>query len=111
MRVAMRRRRQEWRRDRLTGDATLDTIATVDWTAKRYSVSGFHDFLEPLVLVVGAGPESGDIIAIAELMNLITYAATGARAWRGEVVLYAGCRLYPSPSPRDSCASRMPSSA
>ena len=49
----------------ITGDATLETIATVDWSGQRYAVHAFHDFLGALIDVVGADADRADIIAVA----------------------------------------------
>jgi len=76
----------------LTGDATLEVVATVDWTHRRVAVAPFADYLEALREAAGGATPNDDIIAIGEFLNLVTYLAwAGAEGLLGEaVVVYGG---------------------
>ena len=58
-----------------TGDATLERIATVDWTHRRAAMGSVNDFLDPVRALLGELEGEAGIIAIAELLNLVTFAA------------------------------------
>jgi len=76
----------------VTGDATLERIATVDWTSKRVDIHRLDEFWVPLAEAMGAQPDEETIIAVAELLNLVTFAAWAGREglWRSRLVMYTG---------------------
>ena len=65
----------------VSGDATPTIIATVDWTHQRFARNLVADFLETLAQVVGGEAHEGEIIAVAELLNLVTFAAASGKEW------------------------------
>ena len=74
----------------VTGDATPERVATVDWTHKRAATGDVQPFRAPLAAAIGEEDEDGDLIAIAEFLNLVTYAAYAGSSgqWRGSVAVY-----------------------
>ena len=54
---------------------------------------------------------SDEVIKVDGLKMLITQAVASFNIWTDSEINIEDCLLYTSPSPRDSCASRMPSSA
>ena len=76
----------------VTGDATLERIATVDWTNRKAATGGFLEFLGPVKEIMGEVEGESEIIAVAELLNLVTFAAWagGEGLWAHTLVLYTG---------------------
>ena len=75
-----------------------------------FYLGGYWLFTTPFYIFV--------IIPIVEFLltrygidELETHRAEKGIHWLFDLMLYLNCLLYTSPSPRDSCASRMPSSA
>lgn len=83
-----------------SGDATLDHVAAVDWSTKRAFVADVAHLQEPIqefmreaCLEEGVEPEpedSGFIIAVTELLSVVTLAALCANGWSQKLVLYVG---------------------
>ena len=83
-----------------SGDATLDRVAAVDWSTKRAFVADVAHLQEPIqefmreaCLEEGVEPEpedSGFIIAVTELLSVVTLAALCANGWSQKLVLYVG---------------------
>ena len=83
-----------------SGDATLDRVAAVDWSTKRAFVADVAHLQEPIqefmreaCLEEGVEPESEDsgfIIAVTELLSVVTLAALCANGWSQKLVLYVG---------------------
>ena len=75
----------------VTGDATPTRVGTVDWTGKKFAASSVRDFLPALKANLKLSEKEEDvIIAIAELLNYVTFAATRGPAWFGKMVVYGG---------------------
>ena len=76
----------------VTGDATLQRIATGDWVNSKCALHSVPEFMEALREAVGVEEDEEAIIAIAEFMNLVTFAAkAGAEGWwEHGVVMYGG---------------------
>ena len=79
----------------VTGDATLERIACVDWTNRTAlvdTVQPYFSALQELAASAGGGPppEEPVIIAIAELITYLALAAASAEAWTDQLVLYTG---------------------
>ena len=79
----------------VTGDATLERIACIDWThriALVDTVEPYHESLRKLATASeeGAPPEEEVIIAIAELITYLALASASTETWQGRLVLYTG---------------------
>ena len=79
----------------VSGEATLERIACIDWTNRTAlvdTVEPYHDALRELAAVSDEGvpPEEEVIIAIAELITFLALAAASTALWRGRLVLYTG---------------------
>ena len=59
----------------VTGDATLQRIATVDWSNSKCAFHSVPDFMQSLREAAGVEEDEEAIIAVAEFMNLVTFAA------------------------------------
>ena len=77
---------------RVTGDATLERLATVDWTHRLAATGEILAFRAPLAALIGEVCDESDIIATAEFLNLVTFAAhAGSRGLRScSIVFYTG---------------------
>ena len=83
-----------------SGDATLDRVAGIDWSAmKAFScdVGPLKAAVEQFVREASGTSEdpdesegSGFIISITEMLAVVTLASLRARDWGGKLVLYAG---------------------
>ena len=76
----------------VTGDATLERIATVDWTHKKAAMGDVRQYMQPVREAIGSDEGEECIIAVAELLNLVAYAAFGGSSgdWLGALVMYTG---------------------
>ena len=79
----------------VTGDATLDRIACIDWTHRRALVDTVAPYYAALCDFAtasdfGVPPDEDVIIAIAELITYLALAAASEEAWSGRMVLYTG---------------------
>ena len=78
----------------ITGDATLERIACIDWTHRTALVDTVAPYQSMRELVTaseeGVPPEEEVIIAIAELITYLALASASADAWRGRPMLYTG---------------------
>lgn len=90
-------------RDRVvwaSGDATLDMIAGIDWTAKKAfacSVEPLKHALNKFISDATGDDDSEDyeegsgfIIAITEMLAVVCLASLRAHEWQGRMILYAG---------------------
>ena len=72
------------------GDATLETIGTLDWRSKRYMREPAKEILEVLKHAPELRGEEVKIkIALAELVCYVGFAAAEGPSWGGETVAYA----------------------
>ena len=69
------------------GDATLERMGAVDWTARVYGVIGTQEALDPFKEAFRDENEAS-IIAVCELFTFLTLAAERAPHWEGKLVLY-----------------------
>lgn len=85
-----------------SGDATLERVAAIDWGGKTaFSVEGtilekmVREFMREAAEDKGKDPaeeeeHSGFVIAISELLAVVTLVAMKATEWAGKLVLYGG---------------------
>ena len=83
-----------------SGDATLDKVAGIDWSAMKAfacDVGPLKATMEQFVKEASGTVEdpdesegSGFIISITEMLAVVTLASLRARDWGGKLVLYAG---------------------
>ena len=79
----------------VTGDATLERIACIDWThriALVGTVEPYHESPRKLATASeeGVPPDEEVIIAIAELITYLALASASAETWQDRLVLYTG---------------------
>ena len=75
----------------VTGDATPSRLGTVDWTFGVAAASEVKPFLPALSGLAGTDADETELmIALAELLNLVTMAAARGGAWASRIILYVG---------------------
>eukprot|EP00959_Pyramimonas_sp_CCMP1952_P096472 2016476-Pyramimonas_sp.AAC.1 len=76
----------------ITGDATLERIATMDWVNSKCALHSVPESMGALREAAGVDEEEEAIIAIAKFMNLANFAAkAGAEGWLEQcVIVYGG---------------------
>ena len=72
----------------VSSDATVEAHAACDWQGGVAAREPVQPYLEALAAATGEGAEP--IIAVAELLGFVAFAAVRAREWRGRLVAYVG---------------------
>ena len=77
----------------VSSDATLDTLAAIDWTnglACREELSSLRPWIERALVEEGLGVDDKVAIHIGEMLSLVAFACRVGAAWSGRVVVYGG---------------------
>lgn len=73
----------------VTGDSTIERVATIDWRSKWLMRETLAPFLAALKELAG-GEEDDMIVAISELLTLVAFAAKAAKGWTGCIIINGG---------------------